>query len=52
LAVVAAVGYTSCEKCVTFEYGYGIPDQEFCEKDKDARDAFESICKLAGGNVK
>jgi len=53
LAVVAAVGFTSCEKCITCDYGTsGLGEQEFCSKDKDQRDAFESGCKLVGGTIK
>ncbi len=52
LAVFAAVGFSSCEKCLTCEYGGGVADQEFCSKDGDERDAFELGCELVGGNIK
>lgn len=52
MIVFAAVGFTSCEKCITCEYGSGVPDQEFCSKDGDERDAFEAGCELVGGTIK
>lgn len=53
MVVFASVGLTSCEKCLTCEYGTaGVADQEFCSKDGDERDAFESGCKLVGGTIK
>lgn len=50
MVVFAAVGFTSCEKCVTCET-LGV-ESEFCSKDGDERDAFETACTLAGGTVK
>ncbi len=52
IAVFAAVGFTSCEKCITCEYGSGVADQEFCSKDGDERDALEAGCLLVGGSIK
>jgi hypothetical protein len=53
IAVFAAIGFTSCEKCITCDYGTaGLGDQEFCSKDGDERDAFEAGCLLVGGSIK
>lgn len=49
-AVFAAVGFSSCEKCLTCENS-GI-ETEFCSKDGDERDAFETACEFGGGNIK
>ena len=54
LIMVAALGgiffLSSCEKCLTCDYG--TTEQEFCSKDKDERDAFETACGFAGGDIK
>ena len=53
MAVFAAVGFSSCEKCLTCQYGGGIPvEEEFCSKDADERDAFETSCELLFGTIK
>lgn len=49
-AVFAAVGFSSCEKCVVCETA-GV-ETEFCSKDGDERDAYELACELGGGTVK
>lgn len=51
MVVFAAVGFTSCEKCITCEGGV-VDGQEFCSKDGDERDAFETGCELGGGSIK
>lgn len=50
-AVAFGMTFASCEKCSTCDYGVGV-EQEYCSKDKDARDTFESACKAAGGTIK
>lgn len=51
MAVVAAVGFSSCKDCLECEGGT-VGGQEYCEDNDAARDAFEMGCELGGGSIK
>ncbi len=49
-AVLVAVSFSSCKKCITCSIG-GVEGSEVCGK-KSERTAYETTCKNAGGTVK
>lgn len=53
-AVTFGMTFASCEKCVTCEFDFfgTTTSEEYCSKDKDSVDAYETSCKANGGTVK
>mgnify|MGYP001408437203 FL=1 len=50
-ALVVAVSFSSCKKCVTCTYTSGTSD-EYCAKEKSLRDTYKTSCELSGGTAK
>lgn len=50
-ALVVAVSFSSCKKCVECTYSSGTTD-EYCSKDKALRDTYKTSCESIGGTAK
>ena len=50
-AIVVAVSFSSCKKCVTCTYSDGTSD-EYCNKSKALRDTYKTSCESIGGTAK
>ncbi len=51
-ALVVAVSFSSCKKCVTCTYSDGSSSTEYCNKSKSLRDTYKTSCELGGGTAK